>query len=244
MSRKLKRIAMWSGPRNISTALMRSWENRPDTCVVDEPFYACYLASTQIRHPMQDEVLASQSSDWDEVISKALSASEPGHLRIQYQKHMTQHMVGKIDKPWFASLSHAFLIRHPADVVVSYRAKRNEVTAADIGFEQQSRLFDLVCDLSEQPPPVVDSKDILLNPELTLRKLCGALEVPFFEQMLHWPAGSRASDGVWASHWYQNVERSIGFAEYRHKTRTLTDAEQRVVDDCLPFYLALKNYCL
>lgn len=243
-SNTVKRIAMWSGPRNISTALMRSWENRPDTRVVDEPFYACYLTATGIVHPMQEEVLASQSSEWSEVIDLVLSPKADAHEPIQYQKHMTQHMVGELDKKWFAALDHAFLIRHPAQVVVSYGAKRGEVTASDIGFEQQKRLFDLVRELTGVTPPVVDSSDVLIDPEAMLRALCGRLEVPFLKQMISWPAGRRESDGAWAPHWYQNVERSTGFAPQREKEALLTASEQVVVEQCLPFYRELHSHRL
>ena len=238
----IKRIAMWSGPRNISTAMMRAWENRSDTAVVDEPFYACYLAETGIQHPMRAEVLASQPSDWNQVIEGALTAELPFGETIQYQKHMTQHMLSELNEDWFAGLSHTFLIRHPAHVVSSYGEKRSEVTAADVGFERQQKLFDLVCQLTGSAPPVIESKDVLTNPKASLIALCKKLNVPFDENMLSWPAGPRDSDGVWAPHWYQNVEKSTGFAPYIEKEISLTDKEQRVVDECLPYYQLLLEH--
>ena len=232
----ITRIAMWSGPRNISTAMMRSWENRADTAVVDEPFYACYLTASGVQHPMQDEVLASQSSDWQEVIAQQLSAPLAKGANIQYQKHMTQHMVTDIDQIWFASLRHAFLIRHPAQVVASYGLKRGSVNAADVGFEQQFMLYQMACDLGEKEPPIIDSVDVLKNPEQCLSALCTGLDVPFSDAMLAWPAGTRDSDGVWASHWYNSVEQSTGFAPYVEHKVNLSSEEQEVVAQCMPFY--------
>lgn len=243
MTDKVIRIAMWSGPRNISTAMMRAWENRADTAVVDEPFYACFLNATGIIHPMQDEVMASQSADWQTVIDQELEKDLPPPQKIQYQKHMTQHMVTDVDQQWFGSLRHAFLIRHPAEVVASYHQKRGEVSAADIGFTRQRELFEQVM-ASSGPPPVIESNDVLRDPEGCLRKLCAALEVPFDTAMLSWPAGRRDSDGVWAPHWYQNVEKSTGFAPYRERRTQLTSAQQDVVEECLADYNQLAKYKL
>jgi len=236
---EVRRIAMWSGPRNISTAMMRSWENRNDTSVVDEPFYACYLKTANVIHPMQDQVLAEQSSNWQEVVADVLLSPLPEGTSIQYQKHMTQHMVNDLDMDWFNTLSHAFLIRHPAEVVASYGAKRGSVTAADVGFELQHRLFQLVANSGIKNIPVIDAKDVLTNPKQMLTKLCKALAVPFSNAMLKWPAGPRESDGVWAQHWYQNVEKSTGFAPYKEKAIELGSDHRKVVDECLPYYEAM-----
>ena len=239
------RIAMWSGPRNISTAMMRAWENRADTAVVDEPFYACFLTATGIVHPMQAEVLAHQSSVWQDVIQQQLEKPLAPPQTIQYQKHMTQHMVVAVDTNWFASLKHAFLIRHPADVVASYSEKRETVSASDLGFAQQKDLYDKALELG-QKPPVIDSRDVLGNPELCLRALCAQLNLSFDTNMLHWPAGLRESDGVWADHWYNKVKQSTGFESYTAKTFNLSKVEQSIVDECLPYYQALyeKRLCV
>ncbi len=230
------RVAMWSGPRNISTAMMRSWESRDDTTVVDEPFYAAYLTATGIVHPMQAEVLASQSSNWPEVIKRELEADLALGKTIQYQKHMTQHMVADIDEDWFLSLNHAFLIRSPEAVVASYGIKRESVTADDIGFAKQKELYDKVVALTGCRPPVIDARDVLCNPRNVLGQLCEALGVVFDENMLRWVAGPRESDGVWAAHWYQNVEKSTGFAPYQPKQITLSKEQQRVADQSRPYY--------
>ena len=241
----ITRIAMWSGPRNISTAMMRAWENRADTAVVDEPFYACFLTATGIVHPMQAEVLAHQSSVWQDVVSQQLEKVLEPPQTIQYQKHMTQHMVVEIDQSWFASLRHAFLIRHPADVVASYSEKRESVSALDLGFAKQKELYDKALALGDQPP-IIDSRDVLKNPERCLRALCIQLGISFDTNMLHWPPGLRESDGVWADHWYNKVKQSTGFEPYTAKTYTLTKEEQLIVDECLPYYQTLykKRLCV
>ena len=232
---KITRVAMWSGPRNLSTAMMRAWENRADTCVVDEPFYASFLSSSSVRHPMQEQVIASQPISTAEVIAKNLQNDLGDEHTIQYQKQMTQHIIGEVDVTWFKSVKHAFLIRHPAEVVASYSSKRESVTANDIGFFQQKDLYDLSRKLGFEPP-IIDAADILKKPKACLIALCEKLGLSFDENMLHWPAGTRESDGVWAEHWYQSVESSTGFAPYRKKQVTLSSLEQDIVDRCMPIY--------
>jgi hypothetical protein len=205
------RIAMWSGPRNISTAMMRSFGNRPDTAVIDEPFYAAYLAATGLRHPMREVVLASQPVDWRDVV-KTLTGAVPEQRPVFYQKHMTHHMLAGIDRRWMAACRNVFLIRSPSQVLLSYRARHDHVTLDDIGITQQAALFDSVCDTLGQAPPVIDAADILAQPEAALRTLCAALGLPFTPAMLQWPPGRQATDGVWAPAWYQSVEASTGFA--------------------------------
>jgi len=205
------RIAMWSGPRNISTALMRSFEARGDCAVSDEPFYAAYLDRTGLDHPMRDEVIASQPRD-PPVVAAMLLGAVPEGKPIWYQKHMTLHMLDGDDRGWMSHVRNAFLIREPRAVLASYREKRGAVTLADIGFVRQRELFDEVADRIGRPPPVVDAADVLADPAGVLARLCAALGVPYTASMLHWPAGRRATDGVWAPAWYQSVERSTGFA--------------------------------
>lgn len=226
---------MWSGPRNISTAMMRAWENRGDCQVVDEPFYAHYLHTTALDHPMRREVLQSQSRSSTDVIEELL-APLPAGIDCQYQKHMAQHMIGGVETDWYAQVRHAFLIRNPAEMIASYSEKRELTGAADLGLAQQVKIYSLVQNLSERAPPVVDAKDVLDNPEGLLKALCAALDVPFTERMCRWPAGRRNSDGVWAAHWYNAVEKSTRFAPYRKKEFSLDDGQKRVLDDCLADY--------
>jgi hypothetical protein len=205
------RIAMWSGPRNISTAMMRSFEARGDAAVTDEPFYAAYLQRTGLDHPMREQVIASQATDPAQVAA-AMVGPVPAARPLWYQKHMTLHMLPDFDVRWMSQVRNAFLIRAPAAVLASYVQKRAQVTLADIGSAQQLELFEREADRLGRAPPVVDSADILANPAAVLEKLCGALGITYTAAMLTWRPGRRATDGIWAPAWYQAVERSTRFA--------------------------------
>ncbi|KXI27636.1 sulfotransferase-like domain-containing protein [Paraglaciecola hydrolytica] len=233
------RIAMWSGPRNISTAMMRSFENRADTLVVDEPFYAFYLSQTNSPHPMFDEVIVSQSQDYAEVVSQLTQANQA--LAIEYQKHMTHHMLQGVDMHWTKQLKNCFLIREPKEVVQSYTQSRGVCSAEDIGIIRQLELYHEISALSEQPVPVIEGKDILAAPQDMLSKLCEALGIPFDSNMLHWPTGLRDSDGVWAPHWYHSVANSRGFAAASSSNIQLSPEQQRVVDEVTPAYEYLRQ---
>ncbi len=232
------RIAMWSGPRNISTALMRAFDSRGDCHVIDEPLYAAYLAATGLDHPMRDEVLRSQPTDWREVVA-ALGADPPGGEPLVYQKHMTHHLLPEMGRDWLDRVESCFLIREPREVVASYSQKRGEVTLADLGMPQQLELFQRVCDRRGSAPPVLLASDVLRNPRGMLCALCAALGVAFSERMLSWPAGRRPTDGVWAAHWYERVERSTGFAPYLARELSLTTEQRAIADACMPFFEVL-----
>jgi len=204
------RIAMWSGPRNISTAMMRSWGNRPDTFVCDEPFYAHYLHATGRDHPGADEVVANGETDWRKVVA-LLTGDVPHGQRIFYQKQMTHHLLPEIDRTWLGSVTNCFLIRDPRDVIVSYTKKNNEPDLEDIGFVQQTEIFDWVREDTGAVPAVIDARDVLENPRRTLELLCNAVGVEFSEAMLSWPPGLRETDGIWAKHWYGEVATSTTF---------------------------------
>lgn len=210
MSMPVVRIAMWSGPRNISTAMMRSFENRRDTAVVDEPFYAASLAVTGADHPMRAEVLASQPQN-PHVVIAALLGPVPGGRRVFYQKHMTHHMQPGFPRDWTAEVVNAFLIRDPVAVLASYTQKWDEVSLEAIGLPRQVELFEREADRLGKAPPVIAASDVLADPRATLSALCHACGIPFTDDMLSWPAGKRESDGVWAPAWYDAVERSTGF---------------------------------
>ncbi|MBH0238509.1 sulfotransferase-like domain-containing protein [Methylobrevis albus] len=234
------RIAMWSGPRNISTAMMRSFGSRGDCVVVDEPFYAAYLAATGLAHPMRDEVLASQPNDPAEAAA-GLFASLPAGKSVFYQKHMTHHMLPGFDLAWIGQVANAFLLRRPEDVLASYVVKRESVELADIGFVQQAEIFARVADATGKAPPVVEGNDVLADPAGTLQRLCTALGIPFDPAMLAWAPGRRDSDGVWAPHWYHAVEASTGFGPPRAglPAADLPDHLRRIADAARPAYETL-----
>jgi sulfotransferase family protein len=199
------RIAMWSGPRTLSTALMRAFEHRPDTVVIDEPLYGYYLARTGISHPGRDEVIASMPTDWPTVVAGLVSGPLPAGRTVYYQKHMTHHLLPEVDAAAFAGLRHAFLIRDPRRLLASYAKVRDAPALADLGLAQQVEIFRLF------GGPVIDAADLAARPRPALEALCAALAIPFDEAMLAWPAGPRPTDGVWAKHWYANVWASTGF---------------------------------
>ena len=238
------RIAMWSGPRNISTAMMRSFEARGDAAVSDEPFYAAYLSRTGIDHPMREEVIASQSQD-PRVVAAMLLGPAPGGKSIWYQKHMTLHLLPDDDHGWMRGMRNAYLIRNPMAVLASYAQKREQVTLPDIGFVQQRELFDAEADRLGKAPPVVDAADILADPARMLERLCGALEISYTSAMLHWAPGRRVTDGVWAPAWYHSVEKSTGFdAPPPKATTTLPLALRLLADQAQPHYDALRVHRL
>ncbi|MCB1386610.1 MAG: hypothetical protein KDJ80_11825 [Nitratireductor sp.] len=203
-------IAMWSGPRNLSTAMMRSFSSRADCTVMDEPFYAAFLAATGIDHPMRAETIASQPTDPDSVVRQCLEA--PARHAIVYQKHMTHHMLDGFDLTWVKQVTNVFLIREPERVLASYANKRETVSAEDIGVRRQWELFEHFGALTGQRPVVIDSAAIRADPEGQLRRLCAAISIAFDPAMLSWPAGRHDADGVWSAHWYDAVWRSTGFA--------------------------------
>ena len=233
------KIAMWSGPRNLSTAMMYAFANRPDCAVVDEPFYAAYLALTGLDHPMRAEILAAQPQDPAEV-AQALSGPVPDGKAHWYQKHMTQHMIAGVPRDWMRDVVNVFLIRHPARVVASYAAKRENPTLDDIGFRQQAELYREVLAFGGTPI-VIDSHDIRENPRDILEKLCDSIGLPFSEAMLSWPAGGHDSDGVWAPHWYGAVWNSTCFAGAEGPLPSLDAEAAALVAQALPFYEDLSS---
>ncbi len=232
------RIAMWSGPRTVSTALMRAWENRPDTVVADEPLYAFYLDRTGLDHPGRAEVIASQPTDWRVVLAELTAGPLPAGTVISYAKHMTHHLLPEVDRAALAPFRHAHLIRDPRELLASYARVRAEPTLADVGLVQQAEIFETF------GGPVVDSRDLLADPEGILRALCEALGVPFDHRMLSWPPGPRDSDGVWAPYWYDSVRASTGFTRYRPPADPLPARLEPLAARCLPYFDRLHRYRL
>ncbi len=231
------RLAVWSGPRNISTALMRSWENRPDTVVVDEPLYAAFLARTGIDHPGRDEVLAVGETDLARAVA-SLTRRLPDGVTVHYQKQMCHHLPDGPVPDWVTGLTSVLLIREPREVVASYVRSRAEVEPADIGLLRQVELLDTLL-AAGQDPPIIDAGDFLRDPERHLRWWCDWLGIDFTEAMLHWPPGPRPTDGVWAPHWYGAVLASSGFAPWRPRNVELSGHDLAVAETCREAYQRL-----
>jgi len=230
-----RRIAMWSGPRNLSTAMMRSFGSRADTFVSDEPFYGCFLKATGLDHPMREEVVAAMDCDWESVMAD-LRRDPPGAKPIWYQKHMWHHMAGPIGFDDFAGFTHAFLIREPERMIASYLRKREAAAFEDFGLERQAEFFEREAERLGEAPPVVDANDVLRDPAGVLSKLCGALDISWDEAMLSWAPGRRDTDGPWAPHWYGAVEASTGFGPPDDGPVELPEDARRLAERMRPYY--------
>lgn len=240
---KTKHIAMWSGPRNISTAMMRSWGNRADTFVCDEPFYAHYLNETRLDHPGMNEVIASQPTDWREVVNQ-LTGPVPQERAYFYQKHMTHHMLPNIGRDWLDQVTNAFLIRDPRDMIISLAKVLSHVRLVDTGLPQQLEIFEQISRRTGRIPAVVDARDVQNQPAQVLPKLCDALEVDFDPAMLSWPAGSRKTDGVWAKYWYANVEKTTCFEPYQSKSEPVPESLGPIMQECIEIYKKISDYSI
>jgi hypothetical protein len=236
MSEQSVRIAMWSGPRNISTAMMRAWGNRADTAVIDEPLYAYYLERTGKQHPVAAEVIAQGETDWRKVVPRLTQDPIPDDKRIYFQKQMTHHLLPEIDRAWIVDLTNCFLIRDPREVILSYIKKNPDPELEELGFVQQCEIFDFVRERTKSVPPVVDADDVLRNPERMLRLLCEAIGVEFDKAMLSWPPGLRETDGIWAKHWYDAVARSTSFEPYKARTGKIPDGMSKIHKRCQECY--------
>ncbi len=233
-------LAMWSGPRNISTAMMRAWENRSDSSVWDEPFYAYYLAQTGFDHPMANEIVERYGDNLPEILSNLGVVPKTG---LHYQKHISTHLLPHIPLDWISGLQHMFLIRHPEHMIASYAVKHHTVTARDLGLAELARIYQAVVD-SGYKPLVIDSARFLTEPETHLRAMCAAINIEFEQSMLSWPAGPRDSDGLWHAHWYDSVKKSTGFGPPRTKVQSLNDKQKAVVEECMPYYNTLSEHAL
>jgi len=237
------RIAMWSGPRNLSTAMMRSFGSRADTFVSDEPFYGCFLKHTGADHPMREETIAAMDCDWRSVMD-ALGGDPPDGSPLWYQKHMWHHMSGPIGYSDFEGLTHAFLIRDPERMIASYLRKRESAAFDSFGLDRQAEFFEREADRLGHAPPVIDANDVLADPENVLGALCDALEIPWDPAMLSWAPGRRDTDGPWAPHWYATVEKSTGFGPPEDRAVDLPADASRLADRCRPYYERLAEFRL
>jgi hypothetical protein len=222
---------------------MRSWGNRDDTAVVDEPFYAFYLKMTGKKHPGRDEVLVQGETDWRTVV-KQLSGPIPNGKRIFFQKQMSHHLLPEIGREWLGLVTNCFLIRDPAEVIISYTKKKDDPALDDLGFVQQAEIFNWVSDHTVRIAPVIDAKDVLQSPERILRLLCVAVGVPFSDAMLSWPPGFRQTDGIWAKYWYDEVVRSTSFQPYRPKNEPVPERLRDIYERCRECYERLYQHRL
>ncbi len=225
---------MWSGPRNLSTAMMYSFASRSDFAVWDEPFYAPYLAATGLPHPMADEIMAHHETD-PAVIAARCIGPVPRGRRHFYMKHMPHHMIDGMPMDWAKTCINIHLIRHPARVIASYAAKRETVTLDDIGYRQQSELYAQIGGI------VIDSSDIRAAPETMLRRLCAALDLHFDPAMLAWPKGGHPDDGIWAAHWYGAIHKSQGFAGAEGPLPELTGPQETLLAQAMPYFAELSQ---
>jgi len=241
MINKSKRIGMWSGPRNISTALMRSFENRSDTAVIDEPFYAYFLNETGIKHPIYKEVIQNYDTSWRNV-SNALIGPVPNDKNIWYQKLMTHHWVENAPLDWLEKIHNCFLIRNPKQVIISYLKIHNDITPELIGLPQQLHIFNAVIKNTNKIPIVISSEDILENPKLMLSRLCDLLDIPFSNQMLKWPKGNRKSDGIWGKYWYENVVQTTSFNKPEYRDEKFPDKFLNLLKECMYYYKEMEQH--
>ena len=232
---------MWSGPRSISTTLMRSFENRRDTFVTDEPFYAHYLYETGIDHPLRDNIISVGNTDWNSVAYN-ITGPIPDGKDIWYQKHMAQHNLPGKDMAWIQKVRNIFLIRNPREVILSYTKKYDITSIRQLGYPQQGVLFTMLNKCSSDMPLILDARDVLDNPEGMLKGLCERLKVPFYKEMLSWPAGRRESDGIWGNHWYERVEASTGFQKYAENYDILSSEQEEIYEACMEYYQQLYQH--
>jgi len=228
-------IAMWSGPRNISTALMRSFENRSNCFVSDEPFYSYFLHKTGLQHPLRDEIIKSGLINYNEII-KYITGPIPSSKKIWYQKHMAHHILPESDMNWIKNMKNCLLIRHPSEVILSY-SKKNKINSIEqLGYLQQIKIYKILFEEIGTPPIIIDAQDLLQEPKKMLINICGNLRIKFDEKMLSWPLGSRKTDGIWGKYWYKQVEASIGFKPYIKTDRIIPSKYQIIYDKCMRHY--------
>jgi hypothetical protein len=235
-----KRICLWSNPRNISTAMMYSFMQRPDTIVFDEPLYAHYLQITGVYHPGNEEVLASQENDGQKVVDNIILAEY--NQPIVFFKQMSHHLVA-LNENFLSKVVNILFIRDPKQLIASYAQIRPNVTMQDIGLQKQWQLFNQLNNQNLHPI-VLDSGEILKDPEKVLRQLCDILEIPFYKEMLQWPEGPKKEDGVWAKHWYYNVHKSTGFEKQTTSERPLPEYLEHLYEESKKYYDELSIYSI
>ncbi len=237
MNKKPIRICLWSGPRNISTALMYSFAQRDDTAVFDEPLYAHYLTQTNAHeyHPGAEDVIAAQENDGTKVVNELLLGEHD--KPVLFFKQMTHHLVN-LDWRFMDETVNVILTRNPVEMLPSYAKQVQQPALHDVGYALH---HDLLAYLRArgQNPPILDSTETLKNPRGVLTKLCAHIGIPFDEAMMSWPAGARPEDGVWAPYWYASVHQSTGFMPYTPKTTPFPEPLRPLLAECQPYYKEL-----
>ncbi len=228
-------IAMWSGPRNISTALMRSFENRSDCFVSDEPFYSYFLYKTGLKHPLSNEIIKSGLIKYNEIV-KYITGPIPSSKSIWYQKHMAHHILEGEDLDWIKRMKNCLLIRHPNDVILSYLKKNDINSIQQLGYLQQITIYKILSKVTGKSPIIIDAQDLLIKPKEMLIEICKKLRIKFDHKMLSWPSGSRETDGIWGKHWYKQVEASTGFKPYVTTENIIPSKYQILYDECMQYY--------
>ena len=233
-------VACWSGPRNISTALMRSWSSRKDTFVTDEPFYAYYLKETQNNHPMREKIINHYLSDYNEIVNYLIN-EVPNKKNIWYQKHMAHHLIDLSKIDWIKKYENCILLRHPKKVISSYTAKNKLNSVKELGYPQQFEIVKFLKD-SNQSFKIIDSEDLLKNPKKVLLDWCQSINVKFDESMLRWKRGSHPNDGIWWPHWYNNVIETTGFQKYQKKDISIENKYDSIYNNSMKYYNYLKGF--
>ena len=231
-------IACWSGPRNISTALMRSWSSREDTFVTDEPFYAYYLKATMKNHPMREKIIKHYLSDYDKVVHY-LTGKNPNQKKIWYQKHMAHHLIDLSKIEWVKNCENCILVRHPKEVISSFSAKNKLCSVEELGYPQQLEIINFL-KKSNKRFRVIDSEDLLKNPKGVLSSWCESININFDKSMLSWSEGSHKNDGIWWKHWYDNVIKTTGFKKYQKKDISIENKYDSIYNESMTYYNYIK----
>ncbi|HIA07357.1 MAG TPA: sulfotransferase family protein [Flavobacteriales bacterium] len=237
---EVKKIALWSGPRNISTALMYSFANRSDTAVVDEPLFGYFLKHTGVWRPSRKEVLATMETNAINIMDTLLNP--PTDMPVYFMKHMANHLID-LNLDFLANFENVLLIRDPKDMLLSYSKNVKEPTLLDTAYKMQVDLLDFFTERG-MPYVILNAKNVLLNPERQLKILCEKLNISFQDSMLEWEAGSRQEDGIWAKYWYDSVHKSTGFGAYREKDQELPLNLISLYDECMYYYAKLEQLAL
>jgi len=236
------KIACWSGPRNISTALMRSWSSRMDTFVSDEPFYAYYLKEKKLKHPMYEEIINHYPNTYDAVVN-SITGEIPQSKKIWYQKHMAHHLINLDDIEWIKGFHNCFLIRHPKDVINSYIKKNKFYHVDELGYPQQYRLIQYLRK-NKKNTIVIDSSILLKDPRSVLSQWCEELNIDFDTKMLIWEKGSYSTDGIWWKYWYNNVINTNQFESFNNKSESIPKEYQSIYDEALDYYKKLSYFSI